>query len=189
MKNIQTTEVEFAHIFERTVVVMKDVYGLKVEVKHLDPSIMGDFNGVDIFVREDLSAEIKLFILAHLFGHSIQFNISERLRTVGMTEYTPHNVNAQVLKRVKRYEYDASRFALTLFHNIGIYSLDQWLSDWVAADWSYLQEIYVSGRKEELTAEFLHGFKEKYFLPGQPLLTPLPIPKFKPQVWESRFSF
>jgi hypothetical protein len=183
------TEQDYSSVFDAFKSAVEGGYGLKVQMKELDSSITGDFDGVQIFIRSDLPEEMKLFILGHLFGHTIQFNTSEESRKIGLTYFGPHNITPEMLEKIQQYENDASRYAMQLFHNLKRGDLDQWLSDWVAADWKYLKELYTSGRKSDFSASFIANFKPTYFTYGGELLTPLSIPTFKPQKWESRFSF
>jgi hypothetical protein len=183
------TEKDYKAVFDSFKFTLEHSFGLKTEVKKLNISITGDFNGIEILVRDDLPQEMKLFILAHLFGHTIQFNTSQKLRKLGMTQFGPHNVSEKILRKIKNYESDASRYALQLFHDLGIHTLDQWISDWVAADWHYLSELYTSGEKSNLSKSFILNFKSKYLTYGTPPLTPLAIPPFTPQKWESRYAF
>src|SRR4051794_39403962 len=69
------------------------------------------------------------------------------------------------------YERDASRYGITLLHEVGVHDLDGWLSDFSACDRAYLEQFYRTGEKRppmELWRE------------GTAVLEPLPIPEFTP---------
>src|SRR5205823_1917025 len=127
----------------------------------LDPNT-GDLDGKRILVDHLLNDELSLFILVHLFGHSVQWNTNPEWRELG------HAEKVENLEKVREYEQQATRFGIQALHEIGITDLDQWVSDCWLADWKFLQEFYRSSRKVIYPAE-----------PNscEPL-APLPIPAF-----------
>ncbi len=144
----------------------------------LDPNT-GDFDGLRILVDYDQDLESALFVVAHLFGHTVQWNISAEYREVG------HDLSIgkgpEQLAKIYDYEKNATRMSLQLMHEAGITDLDQWLSDWWAADWRYLEHYYKTGEKLDF---------RKLLEPGKATpLTPIAIPEFTPQKWLSRWSF
>ena len=144
----------------------------------LDPNT-GDFDGVTIKLDYTNDVEVALFVLAHLFGHTVQWSTDERARWLG-TEFAAEAPPDDLREEIRVYERDGSRLALQLFREAGVLDLDQWLSDWAAADWQYLAHFYDTGIKVD--------FRE-FFIAGTELLEPLPIPAFTPKRWVSRFSF
>ena len=90
----------------------------------------GDLDGSSILVDYDLDAEEALFILVHLFGHTVQWNVSPNDRALGLLEV--RNPSAELLASLARYEVDAARYSLQLFHEAGVRDLDQWLADFAA---------------------------------------------------------
>jgi hypothetical protein len=164
-------------------------YGVGVEQAVLAKNITGDFNGKKIILRSDIPWEMKLFILLHLFGHTVQFNTSAALRKIGMKRWRPEEINGQSLKTIRAYERAAGRYGLWLLRDCGINYLDQWASDWSNGDLDYLVMLYTTGAKYELTGKFLRRYKKQYIKFGSPLIKPLRVPKFIPKKWPSRFSF
>ncbi len=81
---------------------------------------------------------------------------------------------------MRLYEQEAARYALQLFREAGLADFDQWLGDWSAADWRYLEHFYRTGEKVDF---------RQLLEPGTELLEPLAIPPFEPRRWVSRFSF
>jgi hypothetical protein len=154
-------------------------YGIPVHIADvLDPNT-GDFDGMRILVDHDQELDSALFVLVHLFGHTVQWNLSEAYRTLGQ-DVAAGKSEAQ-LARFHPYERDATRYSLQLLHEAGVKDLDRWVSDWWHADWRYLEHFYRTGEKLDFRALLRPGEGE--------LLTPLPIPDFTPQKWVSRWSF
>jgi hypothetical protein len=144
----------------------------------VDPNT-GDFDGAEIKLDYANELDAALFVLGHLFGHTVQWSTEDRLRELG-TEYATRSPPPELLEEVRNYEQNASRLALQLFHDAGVTELDQWLSDWAAADWRFLEHFYRTGQR----ADF-----RRFYVAGTPVLAPLPIPSFTPHRWASRFSF
>ena len=154
-------------------------YGIEVSIADvLDPNT-GDFDGSGISVDYDQDLEVALFVLVHLFGHTVQWNISEEFRRIGL-ETTPGKT-VEELARIHDYERDATRYSLALMHEAGVTDMDQWLTDWWCADWKFLAHFYSTGERLDVRKLFEHGSSEA--------LTPLPIPEFSPHRWISRWSF
>jgi hypothetical protein len=169
--------------FAQAVTVLKSFietkYSIPIKICDvLDPNT-GDFDGEHIYVDFALKPEDELFVLIHLFGHTVQWNTSEQLRAIGL-DSTPGKTQEQ-LTPIFDYERDATRYGLRLLHDGGIDDLDRWASDWFHADWSYLSHFYLTGEKTDV---------KRYFRPGEgETLTPLDIPPFKRHRWSTRFAF
>src|SRR4029450_524408 len=114
--------------------------------------------------------------MAHLFGHTVQWNLSEKAREIGYV--VPKNPTPEALRVIEEYELEACRYSLQLFHEAGVHDLDQWLSDFAACDYAYLEHFYTMGEK----APFRTFWRD-----GRPLLAPLAIPAFHPTKWGSRW--
>jgi hypothetical protein len=157
---------------------VEERYGIPVSISDvLDPNT-GDFNGVEIKLDHDQDLDSALFVLVHLFGHTVQWNLSEEYRRLG-ADVRP-GASEDELARILDYERDASRHSLALLHECGVRDLDQWLSDWWMADWRYLAHFYRTGEKLDFRS---------LLAPGSATLTPLAIPPFQPQKWISRWAF
>jgi hypothetical protein len=172
-------ELALKRAFDRVERRIEERYGLPVVISDvLDPNT-GDFDGVTIKLDHSNELEVALFVLAHLFGHTAQWATDARLRELG-TRYGVERPPPELLGEIQRYERDASRIALTLFHEAGVTELDQWLADWAAADWGFLEHFYRTGERVDF---------RRFLGAGAPPLEPLPIPSFRPERWVSRFSF
>ena len=169
--------VDFRTIFCSLADRIERAYSLKVNVGPVTGSYTGQFDGKEIWVDPDRDPEKAVFILAHLFGHTVQWNLDEKLRRLGLAV---SGVTEQDLPRIYRYEREASRFGLALLRETGELRLARWLSDCFGADWKFLARFYRTGEKVRFKKEA--GADE-------PLLSPLSIPSFMPQRWPTRGSF
>lgn len=152
-------------------------YGIPVVMSDVADPFTGDLDGAEIRVDYDQGPEEALFIIAHLFGHTIQWNLSEYARDLGSKVQA--NPTEEKLAELHRYEEEACRYSLQLFHEAGVWDADQWVADFAACDFAYLRHFYKTGEK----APFKSFWKD-----GMPLLKPLPIPDFTPTRWVSRWQ-
>ncbi len=131
-------------------------YGIPVIISDvLDPNT-GDFNGIEIKIDYANDAEVALFVLIHLFGHTVQWNTNDRFREIGQ-DPNLHKTEDE-LKEIALYEQEATRLSLSLLHEAGVTDLDQWVSDWWRADFAWLTNFYRTGER----ADF-----RKYLKPGE----------------------
>ncbi|HVT59239.1 MAG TPA: hypothetical protein VHR45_12645 [Thermoanaerobaculia bacterium] len=156
-------------VIARVVSHLEERYRIPVTFGNMPPPFIGDLDGREIFVDQDQNPELTLFTLVHLFGHTVQWNLSGHAPDIGTKE--PRTYSAEDLVEVAAYERDASRYGLKLLHDIGAADLDQWLADFSAADTGYLLHYYTTGEK---------GSPVACWRSGQPLLEPLEIPAFTP---------
>ena len=130
----------------------------------------------------DLELDLAFYVLLHLFGHSVQWNLSEEYRRLGQDQRIPKS--ADEMKQIHVYERDATRYSLALCRQADLQPLDEidrWVSDWFDADFAFLERFYTTGERLD---------PRSLLRPGQgELLTPLEIPEFTPQRWTSRWSF
>ena len=150
-------------------------YGLPVVITDVPDPFTGDLDGASILVDFDLDAEEALFILVHLFGHTVQWNVSPDDRALGLLEV--RNPTPDLLTALARYERDAARYSLQLFHDTGVHDLDQWLANFAACDIAYLLHFYRTGEKRPFRS---------FWSDTAPLLEPLAIPPFQPTKWVTR---
>lgn len=156
---------------------VEDRYGIPIRIRDVPNPFTGDLDGAEIHVDYDEDIESALFIIAHLFGHTVQWNTDEAAREIGYRLYP--NPDDAMLKRLYDYEYEACRYSMALFHAAGVTDCDQWLSDYSACDFAYLVHFYKTNEKPP----FKHFWKT-----GSPLLTPKAIPPFHPTKWVSRWE-
>jgi len=169
--------VDFRALFRALAQRLEGAYGLRVNVGPVTGSYTGQFDGTELWVDLDRDAEEAVFILAHLFGHTVQWNLDEKLRRLGLAVC---GVKEADLPRIYEYERQASELGLALLEETGELRLARWLSDCFGADWKFLAHFYRTGEKVRFEREA--GGDE-------PLLTALRIPSFIPQRWPPRGSF
>lgn len=164
---------DFAGAYERLKNLIAAKYKMEtIKCDVLDPNT-GDLDGSRILVDYLLNDELSLFILMHLFGHSVQWNTSAEWRELG------HAAKPGDLKKVREYEINATRYGIQALHEAGVEDLDQWASDCWLADWKFLEEFYRSGQRVIYAP--IEGSSE--------CLKPLPVPEFTPGKYEARWSF
>jgi hypothetical protein len=171
------SSVDFRAIFHALVERIENSYALKVNIGPVTGFYTGQFDGKEIWVDLDRDPQEAVFILVHLFGHTVQWNLDENLRLLGLGN---SKVSEEDLPRIYNYERQASQLGLALLEEVGELRLARWLSDCFGADWKFLKHFYRTG--EKLRFDIEEGADE-------PLLQPLPIPKFIPQRWPPRGSF
>ena len=166
----------FVTVFALVEPLIESRWGIPVSISDVPHPFTGDLDGAEIKVDFDLSSEDALFIRVHLFGHTVQWNTSEEARVIGR-HTGPWDEPA--LARLCAYETDACRLSMQLFHDAGVHDLDQWLSDFAACDFAYLDHFYRTGDKRPFRS---------FWSDGHPVLAPLPIPDFSPQRWMTRLD-
>ena len=169
---------EFRTAFNHIERYIETKYAVPVAIADVTDPFSGDLDGSEIKVDYDNSAEDALFIIAHLFGHTVQWNLSERGRTVGNQAPDP-NLSRDRMLELYQYELDAARFSLALFHEAGVDNYDQWLSDYFHCDWSYLSHFYITGCKGEFRSFWRDNTRP---------ITALAIPEFRPASWKKRWA-
>jgi hypothetical protein len=150
-------------------------YGVSVEVARIEPPLKGDLDGSRILVADHTTEEERLFLVAHLFGHTVQWNVSADLRRLGMT--MPVKPTGEQLDALEAYEREACRYSQQAIHEAGVSGLDQWLADYSACDLAFLRHLYTTGERR--------AFRE-FWISGQPPIEPLGIPRFTPTRWRRR---
>jgi hypothetical protein len=165
---------EVFDIVERYV---EDRWQVPVHIQDVPNPFTGDLDGEQIMIDYDLELEDAVFILVHLFGHTVQWNISAHDREIAFAkppEWTP-----DLLAEATTYEATAAGYSLQLLHDCGIHDLDQWLSDFAACDNAYLMHLYETGEKRQFRS---------FWKDGSPLVAARRIPEFQPTRWISRYE-
>ena len=175
MVSLYPDDARFREVFRRLELHLERRYEVAVVITDVTDPFTGDLDGESIAIDYDQSGEDSLFIMIHLFGHTVQWNTDERARRIGMTQ--PVLTDRASLDELRDYELRACRYSLQLLHEIGIHDCDQWLADFAACDWEYLLHFYRTGEK---------GAFRSFWRVGMPLLEPLDIPRFLPTRWRSR---
>lgn len=163
------SSISFADHCRRVEELLKNRYGVAVITRDIPDPLTGDLDGLEIHIDYATTAEQRLFLLAHLFGHTVQWNIDPGAFELGR-QYKPP-VAKELFPAILAYEGEAACYGLSLLHEAGVMSADEWFSKYSACDQAYLLDFYRSGEK--------HNFQS--FWPERiALLVPKPIPSFKP---------
>lgn len=162
-------------VFNRLERMIEDRWGVPVHIQDVPNPFTGDLDGEQIMVDYDLDIEDAVFILIHLFGHTVQWNVSEDRRTTAFL--APATWTDDQLQAAIDYEREACRYSLQLLHDAGYRDLDQWISDFAACDLAYLMHFYKTGEKRPFRS---------FWVDGTPIMAALAIPEFHPTQWLSR---
>jgi hypothetical protein len=165
----------FREVFNLVERYIERRYGVPVVITDVPNPFTGDLDGAEIRVDYALTPEEAAFIIVHLFGHTVQWNVSARARIIGVMPIS--SPSEELLAELQAYEREAAQYSLQLFHDAGVHDLDQWLSDFAACDFAYLRFFYTSGEKRPF---------KSFWANGAPVLEPLAIPDFQPKRWRSR---
>jgi len=143
-------------------------YGVKVVTRDIPAPLIGDLNGEEIHIDPRVTPEQRLFLLAHLFGHTVQWNTDPHAFDLGRLQPP---VSEERLPGVAAYEREAASYGLDLIHRMGIGDIDQWFTDYGACDMAYLLHFYRTGEKREFST---------FWRDGTPLLLAKTVPHFTP---------
>lgn len=151
-------------------------YGIRIVTRDIPDPLTGDLDGAEIHVDYSLNPEQRLFLLAHLFGHTVQWNLDPSSFAIGQLQVP---VSDELLQPLLEYELQAARFGLALLREAGVEDADQWFSDYSACDQAYLSHFYRTGEKKD----FRSCWKD-----GTPRLNPQKPPVFTPVKHPSRMD-
>jgi hypothetical protein len=148
---------------------IENLYGIRIVTRDIPDPLTGDLNGAEIHIDSEVTPEQRLFLLAHLFGHTVQWNTNPLAYDLGQPQKPP--VDQACLPALMDYEREAAGYAQGLLHAVGIIAADQWLADYAACDAAYLRHYYVTGEKRD----FLSFWQD-----GAPLIRARSLPRFAP---------
>jgi hypothetical protein len=161
--------VSFAEYCTRVEHLLKDRYGIAVITRDIPDPLTGDLDGLEIHIDYSVTPEQRLFLLAHLFGHTVQWNVDPGSFELGR-QYKPP-VAEELFPAIFAYEHEAARYGLFLLHQAGIANVDEWFSKYSACDQAYLVDFYRTGEK--------HDF-QSFWPKTVALLDPKPVPSVTP---------
>lgn len=167
----------FLEVFNLLEAYLERRYDIPVRISDVTDPFTGDLDGREILIDHDQDVEAALFVLIHLFGHTVQWNLSERAREIGTV--VQQNPTPELLDELEAYEEEACRYSLQLVHEAGVADFDQWIADFARCDFAYLRHFYETGEK----AEF-----RRFWQDGTAYLAPLDIPPFTPTKWTTRWG-
>ena len=144
-------------------------YGIPVVTRNIPYPLTGDLDGSEIHIDRAVTPEQRLFLLGHLFGHTVQWNVDPRAFEIGKPQKPP--VSEYLLPELLEYEQEAARYGLDMYHQIGITCADQWYCDYTACDRAYLFHYYRTGEKRD---------PQSFWCDRTPLIQAKPVPPFTP---------
>jgi hypothetical protein len=147
----------------------EEIYGIPVVTRDIPDPLTGDLDGSEIHIDYALNFEQRLFLLAHLFGHTVEWNTDAAWLALGRPQTPP--VAEDRLPALVEYERTAAEYGLALLHEAGIHEADQWYSDYTACDRAYLLHFYRTGEKREFGS---------FWRDGAALIEARAIPPFTP---------
>ncbi len=168
-------DTELKRLFDRLERHVEDRYGLAVRIRDVPNPFTGDLDGVEIHIDYEEDIAGAFFLLVHLFGHTVQWNRSERARDIGSRLAV--GADDALMRELMDYERQAAGYCLGLLREAGITGLDQWISDFSTCDLRYLTHYYRTGEK----LPFLSFWRD-----GEPLIASLEVPDFRPVRWVLR---
>lgn len=161
--------IAFAEVAARVEAHIERRYGIPVVTDAVGGSFVGDLDGAQIRIDPAAGEEQRLFLLGHLFGHTVQWNTDPRAFELGQPQAPP--VADDLLPALLDYEREAASYGLSLLADAGAGPVEPWYSDYSACDLAYLLHYYRTGEK----GEFRSFWRE-----GSLLLQAKPIPAFQP---------
>lgn len=164
-------------VFDLVEPMIEKRWGIPVAITDVPHPFTGDLDGQQIQLDHDIPIDEAVFILVHLFGHTVQWNVSEAARAIGSVK-RDHWSDAE-LAALMTYEEEACGYSLQLLHDAGVHDLDQWISDFAACDQAYLMHFYKTGEKKPFRELWRDNAK---------LVAPIAIPSFQPTRWISRYD-
>jgi hypothetical protein len=167
------------HVFDRVEKHVEDRWNIPVVITDVPNPFTGDLDEQKILVDYDLDIEDAVFILIHLFGHTVQWNCSKKAREIGLAAPGSQVYTEELLREIAAYEREACAYSLQLLHDCGVTDLDPWVSDFAACDSAYLMHLYKTGEKRAFRS---------FWREGAPLVAPRKIPEFQPTRWISRYE-
>jgi hypothetical protein len=162
-------QIRFADYARRVQGHLEHFYGIRVVTREIPNPLTGDLDGSEIHIDQAVTLEQRLFLLGHLFGHTVQWNVDPASFEIGRRYQPP--VNEDLIPAIVAYEREAACYGLALFHQIGISDIDQWFCDYTACDQAYLLHFYRTGEKRDFRS---------FWADNAPLITARPIPRFTP---------
>jgi len=148
---------------------LESVYGIRVVTRDIPDPLTGDLDGSEIHIDYAVTPEQRLFLLGHLFGHTVQWNLDPASFEIGRRYQPP--VNEGLIPAIIAYEREAACYGLAMFHQVGITGIDQWFCDYTACDQAYLLHFYRTGEKRDF-----HTF----WRTDTPLIEPKAVGQFTP---------
>ena len=85
-----------------------ETYGVRVYIGDVQDPNTGIFDGSEIGIDYANDLEMSLFVLVHLFGHTVQWNTVPSYRTID--QRAKPGAAPEVIEEARSYEENASRY-------------------------------------------------------------------------------
>lgn len=165
----RSTEIPFDEYSARVQKHLESIYAVPVVIRDIPDPLIGDLDGSEIHIDRAVTSEQRLFLLGHLFGHTVQWNVDPAAFEIGW-QYQPP-VNEDLIPAIIAYEREAACYGLALFHEAGITDIDPWFCDYTACDQAYLLHFYRTAEKRDFNT---------FWRTHAPRIEPKTIPVFTP---------
>lgn len=163
------SNVPFDEYCARVEYLLKNRYHIAIVTRDIPDPLTGDLDGLEIHVDYLVTPEQRLFLLAHLFGHTVQWNVDPETFELGQ-QYKPP-VPEALFPMILAYEEEAARYGLSLLHEGGLMNVDDWFSKYSASDEAYLLHFYRTGENRDF---------QTFWPETAPCLQPKTVPPFTP---------
>src|SRR5215472_6836856 len=120
------SEIPFPEHCDRVEEFLLSKYGIAVVTRDIPDPLTGDLDGLEIHLEYSLTAEERLFLLAHLFGHTVQWNVNPDAFEIGRRYRPP--VGEDLFPAILAYEQEAARYGLFMLNEADITDVDDWFS-------------------------------------------------------------
>jgi len=162
-------QIPFPDCCRRVQAHVEGAYGIRVVTRDIPDPLTGDLDGLEIHIDHAATPEQRLFLLGHLFGHTVQWNLDEHNYEVGRQIQPP--VEEYLIPEILQYEQEAAGYGLELLHEAGVRGADDWFSAYTACDQAYLVHFYRTGEK---------GDFQSFWKQNVPPVRPKPVPPLTP---------
>lgn len=166
---MRKTEIPFETYCLRLEQRIEQFYGVHVVTRDIPDPLTGDLDGLEIHIDQAVTQEQRLFLLAHLFGHTVQWNLRPEAFEIGR-QYKPP-IEERFFPKIIEYELEAASYGLELCREAGLGGIEEWFSAYSACDQKYLLHFYRTGEKGDFRSFWSNEF---------PLVQPKLIPPFTP---------
>jgi hypothetical protein len=163
------SSIPFADYSARVQYHLEHTYAIRVVTRDIPDPLTGDLDGAEIHIDYALTPEQQLFLLGHLFGHTVQWNVDPGAFEIGR-QYQPP-VDEKLIPAILAYESEAACYGIAMFHQVGITDLDEWFSRYTACDQAYLVYFYRTGEKRDF---------QTFWRDDVERVEAKPIPRFTP---------
>lgn len=115
--------IPFARHCQQVETHLKTRYGIRVVTRDIPDPLTGDLDGLEIHIDYAVTPEQRLFLLAHLFGHTVQWNTDPSAFEIGR-QYQPP-IDEKLFPAILAYEREAASYGLAMLHEADVTDTDE----------------------------------------------------------------